>query len=58
MSATNEFNLGIEDDFRVPDLGFVSADEESQRGLHVPSASIVIEIVSPMTPARPRSPST
>ncbi|WP_380162050.1 Uma2 family endonuclease [Kineococcus sp. R86509] len=47
LVALTEFNLGVEDDFRVPDLGFLPAAEEDGLGLYVPSAAIVVEIISP-----------
>jgi Uma2 family endonuclease len=39
-----EFNLGVKDDFRVPDLG---VHREPQRGSWVPTAAVVVEILSP-----------
>jgi Uma2 family endonuclease len=39
-----EFNLGVKDDFRVPDLG---VHREPQRGAWVPTAAIAVEILSP-----------
>ena len=47
LVALTEFNLGVEEDFRVPDLGFIPAADEDGLGLYVPTAAIVIEIVSP-----------
>lgn len=47
LVALTEFNLGVEDDFRVPDLGFVPAADETDLGLYVPTAAVVVEIVSP-----------
>ena len=47
LVALTEFNLGVEDDFRVPDLGFLPASEEDGLGLYVPTAAIVVEIISP-----------
>jgi Uma2 family endonuclease len=39
-----EFNLGVKDDFRVPDLGL---HREPGLGALVPTAAIVVEILSP-----------
>jgi len=47
LIALTEFNLGVDGDFRVPDLGFIPVTEEDQLGLYVPSASVVVEILSP-----------
>jgi Uma2 family endonuclease len=39
-----EFNLGAQDDFRVPDLG---VHRQRPRGTWIPTAAIVVEILSP-----------
>ncbi len=39
-----EFNLGVKDDFRVPDLGL---HREPRLGAWVPTAAIAVEVVSP-----------
>jgi Uma2 family endonuclease len=45
LVVTAEFNLGDENDFRVPDLG---VHQVRPRGAWVPTAVIVVEIVSPV----------
>lgn len=54
LEASTEFNLGVEDDFRVPDLAFVPIDAELQ--LYVSTATIVVEIVSPDDASRAKVP--
>jgi Uma2 family endonuclease len=39
-----EFNLGVKNDFRVPDLGL---HREPQLGAWIPTAAIAVEILSP-----------
>ncbi|PRY12115.1 Uma2 family endonuclease [Kineococcus rhizosphaerae] len=54
LEGLAEFNLGVENDFRVPDLAFVPVDAELQ--LYVPTATIVVEIVSPDDASRAKVP--
>lgn len=44
LRVSMEFNLGIKDDFRVPDLG---VHREPCSGVWIPTAAIVVEILSP-----------
>lgn len=44
LTAGGSFNLGAEDDFRVPDLGF---HRDPAPGLYYPSAALVVEVLSP-----------
>ena len=44
FEVTGEFNLGDLDDFRVPDLGIHRNEPD---GLYVPTAAMVVEILSP-----------
>lgn len=44
LIGTSEFNLGVQDDFRVPDAGYHRAMPSE---VWVPTAAIVVEIVSP-----------
>ena len=44
LTASDPFNLGTSDDYRVPDGGFHHA---RPRGAWVPEATIVLEVVSP-----------
>lgn len=45
LHATGEFNLGREDDYRMPDMGWTSAAVEDS-ALYVPSVEVVVEIGS------------
>ncbi len=40
-----EFNVGERDDYRVPDLGYLHADQQLE--VFHPTAAIVVEVVSP-----------
>ena len=44
LRVSMEFNLGVKDDFRVPDLG---VHREACSGVWIPRAAIVVEILSP-----------
>jgi Uma2 family endonuclease len=44
LIGTIEFNLGAEDDYRVPDLGY---HRTAPSEVWVPTAAIVVEVVSP-----------
>ncbi|HYM55936.1 MAG TPA: Uma2 family endonuclease, partial [Solirubrobacteraceae bacterium] len=44
LVVSAEFNLGVKDDFRVPDLGI---HRERRLGTWIPTAAIAVEIVSP-----------
>jgi Uma2 family endonuclease len=44
LTATGDFNLGERDDFRVPDRG---VHDGEPRGTWVPTAALVVEILSP-----------
>lgn len=54
LEALTEFNLGREHDFRVPDFALVPVDAELQ--LYLPTATIVVEIVSPDDASRAKVP--
>ncbi|WP_432547190.1 Uma2 family endonuclease [Kineococcus sp. SYSU DK004] len=57
LVALTEFNLGVEDDFRVPDLGLVRQQDEADLGLYLPTAEVVVGIVSPDDASRAKIPS-
>jgi Uma2 family endonuclease len=44
LVGTGPFNLGAREDYRVPDGGF---HRGSPRGVYLPTAAIVVEVVSP-----------
>jgi len=44
LHMTVEFNMGVKDDFRVPDLG---VHRGTPSGVWVPTAAIAVEILSP-----------
>jgi Uma2 family endonuclease len=44
LIGTSEFNLGVQDDYRVPDAGY---HRTMPSDVWVPTAAIVVEIVSP-----------
>jgi Uma2 family endonuclease len=44
LRVSLEFNLGVKNDFRVPDLG---VHAEPCSGIWIPTAAIVVEILSP-----------
>jgi Uma2 family endonuclease len=44
LRVSLEFNLGVKDNFRVPDLG---VHAEPCSGIWIPTAAIVVEILSP-----------
>jgi Uma2 family endonuclease len=44
LCATVEFNMGVKDDFRVPDLG---VHRGTPHGVWVPTAAIAVEVLSP-----------
>ncbi|WP_369052933.1 Uma2 family endonuclease [Kineococcus terrestris] len=54
--ALTESDLGVEDDFHAPDLGLVRQQDEADLGLHVPTAEVVVEIVSPDDASRAKIP--
>jgi Uma2 family endonuclease len=53
LVVSAEFNLGEEDDFRVPDLGI---HRGQPRGTWIPTAAIAVEIVSPEDETREKLP--
>ncbi len=44
LRATGEFNLGDEDDYRIPDAALLEPGPDQ---LYVPTAALVVEILSP-----------
>ncbi|WP_432510114.1 Uma2 family endonuclease [Kineococcus sp. SYSU DK001] len=54
LEGLTGFDPGVEHDFRVPGLGFVPAGEDL--GLYVPTARVVVEIVSPDDASRAKVP--
>ena len=44
LRVSLEFNMGVKDDFRVPDLG---VHRKPCSGVWIPTAAIVVEILSP-----------
>jgi Uma2 family endonuclease len=46
LHASVEFNLGVKDDFRVPDLG-VHRNRPHGTGIWIATAAIVVEVLSP-----------
>lgn len=45
LRGCDEFNLGSRDDFRVPDGGWLR--EDAARSLYMPTAEVVLEVLSP-----------
>lgn len=45
LRVGGSFNLGVRDDYRVPDLGYHRLDAD--RGAYVPTAALVVEVLSP-----------
>jgi Uma2 family endonuclease len=44
LRVTVEFNMGVKDDFRIPDLGI---HRVTPRGVWLPTAAIAVEVLSP-----------
>jgi Uma2 family endonuclease len=44
LIATTDFNLGVSDDYRIPDLGL---HRDASDAVYVPTAPLVVEVLSP-----------